>query len=295
MAKQKKAPIKSAKPKADNSFRDEVSLTCACSRDITLAELGKVYFAQRKDRLEKFLPHLNATFAKYKIDSCLKKAHFLAQVGHETGQLTFLAEQLGKGVKEKDVYDGYKGRGLIQITYKDGYKAYGEYIGQDFLGDKKANLEEIASATDSAGWYWDVKTSPTLNGYAASNDLIYITQSINGAFNGYDDRVAQLKRAAEALLVENCPIRLDCPNTSTFHLNQSAANDIPAAAFAWGLWHDKKSGKHGMPKDDAEARLGYTRFLELKKAQSRGRFGFKKPEDMIEHAEVRLKELEGAK
>lgn len=202
-----------------------------------------------------------------------------------------LAEQLPKGKEEKDVYDGYKGRGLIQITYKEGYEAYGDYVGKDFTGDKKVQLEEIEWATDSAGWYWSVKTSPSLNGYADKNDLIYITQAINGAFNGYDDRVNVLKRAVAALLVDWCPNRSDCPNVSKYSLEHSAAYQIPAAAFAWGLWHDRASSKHGMLKDDGEALVGYERFLEMKSQQKRGRFGFKKPVNMIDHAENRLKVL----
>ena len=221
----------------------------------------------------------------------MRKAHFLAQVGHETGQLRLLAEQLPKGKEEKDVYDGYKGRGLIQITYKEGYEAYGSYVGQDFTGSNKVNLEKIEWATDSAGWYWSVKTSPSLNSYADKNDLVYITQAINGAFNGYDDRVNILRRAASALLVAQCPARTDCPNVSTFSLGGSAANSIPAAAFAWGLWHDRASDKHGMTKDDDEALIGYRRFLALKAEQKRGRFGFKKPASMIAHAESRVDSL----
>lgn len=291
MRKAKKKPIKTAKPRVDNSFREAVSLTCACSRDVTLAELGRTFNSQTKERLEKFLPHINSTFSKYQISTCIRKAHFLAQVGHETGQLRLLAEQLPKGKEEKDVYDGYKGRGLIQITYKEGYQSYGSYVGKDFTDSKKVDLEDVEWATDSAGWYWAVKTSPSLNDYADKNDLIYITQAINGAFNGYDDRVSILGRAASALLVDQCLAQVECLNFSNFVLEQSAANRIPAAAFAWGLWHDRASDKHGVTKDDEEALVGYRRFLALKSDQKRGRFGFKKPASMIAHAESRVDSL----
>ena len=291
MVKQKKKPIKAAKPRVENSFREPVSLTCACNREITLAELGKTYAAQNKERLEKFLPYMNAAFVKYEINTCLKKAHFLAQVGHETGQLRLVSEQLEKGVEEKDVYDGYKGRGLIQITYKDGYEAYGTYVGQDFIGKNKIKLEEFEWATDSAGWYWAIKTTPSLNGFAEKNDLIYISQSINGGLNGYDDRLSILKRGVAALLVDQCANRNTCLNVGAFFLDQSGANDVPSAAFAWGLWHDKESTRHGTPKDEKESLSGYRRFLELKQGQKRGRYGFKKADAMIAHAEKRIKEL----
>jgi predicted chitinase len=291
MSKHKKVPIKSAKPKVDNSFRATVSLTCACHRGITLAEIGRTFNSQTKERLENFISSLNAAFDAYAINTCLRKAHFLAQVGHETGQLRLLAEQLGKGVEEKDVYDGYKGRGLIQITYKEGYESYGGHVGQDFTGGNRAKLEEVKWATDSAGWYWSIKSKPSLSGFADKNDLIYISQCINGAFNGYDDRRNLLKRAAAALLVDSCPNRSDCLNFAQYYFSHSAANDVPAAAFGWGLWHDSKSSKTGTVKDDDEALIGYQRFLEIKSRQKRGRFGFKKPKNMIEHAEKRVQAL----
>ncbi|MDE2592634.1 MAG: hypothetical protein KGL57_00235 [Burkholderiales bacterium] len=294
MKSTKKKPLKAAKPRIDNSFREQVSLTCACNRDVTLAELGRTFSAQSKERLEKFLPHLNSTFSKYQINTCIRKAHFLAQVGHETGQLALLSEVLPKGKAEKDVYDGYKGRGLIQITYKDGYVAYGGYVGEDFSDDKKVKLEEIKWATDSAGWYWSVKTKPSLNVYADKNDIVYITQAINGAFNGYDDRVKILGRAASALLVDICQSRNECLNFSQFFLENSAANSISDAAFAWGLWHDADSDKHGVKKDGKLALIGYRRFLELKDEQKRGRFGFKRPKSMIAHAEDRISSLSDA-
>ena len=285
-------PLKTAPPREDNSFSSVVSLTCACNRDLTLAELGKTYPAQSKNRLEQFIEHLNNTFRKYLISSCLEKAHFLAQVGHETGQLHFTAEQLGSGIKEKDVYDGYKGRGLIQITYKAGYLAYGDYVDRDFTGEKKVDLEEVSWATDSAGWFWSIRNSPSLVKSSDKNDLIEITIKINGGLNGYNDRVTQLNRAAKALLIDQCQNRQACPNTSAYYLTTSAANESSDAAFAWGLWHDPSSKQKGTSKDVTEAIAGYQRFLDIKQQQKHGRFGFKKPQNMIEHAEKRIKELE---
>lgn len=288
---QKSAVLKSATPQEGGTFSQEVILKCACDREITLSELGRTYTARDRDVLERFLPHLNETMAAYGITTCLRKAHFLAQVGHETGQLRYFSEQLEKGVQEADVYDGYKGRGLIQITYKAGYVAYGKHVEKDFTGDNRSNLEEPKWATDSAGWYWDVRTSPSLNEYADKNDLIYISQSINGAYNGYMDRLEILGKSTAALQVDHCPRLSSCWNTSKYHLEYSAAYNISAAAFAWGLWHDPASRKHGVVKDEKEALLGYKRFLELKQAQKRGRFGFKKAEDMVAHATDRVDAL----
>ncbi len=129
----KKKPLKTTAPREDKDFRDEVSLTCACSRDLTVAELGKVFRARNKKQLEEFLPHLNESFKTYEIDTCLKKSHFLAQVGHESAQTRLLEESGISDDVEKKKYGGYKGRGLLQITFKDAYDKYGANVGADFL------------------------------------------------------------------------------------------------------------------------------------------------------------------
>jgi len=41
-----------------------------------------------------FLPALNRSMARYKIDSRVRQAAFLAQVGHESGHLRRLVENL---------------------------------------------------------------------------------------------------------------------------------------------------------------------------------------------------------
>jgi hypothetical protein len=78
---------------------------CGCSRDISLDELCKVFSRQSRKKCEQYLPHINSTCRKYGITTCLRKAHFLAQVGHEPGELRYTAEVLRKGMKEFEVYD----------------------------------------------------------------------------------------------------------------------------------------------------------------------------------------------
>ncbi len=46
-----------------------------------------------------FLPALNRAMARYKIDSRVRQAAFLAQVGHESGQLRNLVENLNYGAE----------------------------------------------------------------------------------------------------------------------------------------------------------------------------------------------------
>jgi predicted chitinase len=292
---------------------ERVNLTCACNRDLTLDELTIAYPDRGKTTLEKFLPELNKTMIAYEITTCIKKVHFLAQIGHESAELQFVAEILGKDVKEKDVYDGYKGRGLVQLTWKANYKAYGDAVSENFLYDNKVKLEETKWATDSAGSYWrnaGAKHDIDLNIPAEQNDMLVITASINGGFNGYEGegngRLELLRNAVDGLNIVVCP-RLDVlfsafPEKEKFtydsyKLIESKAYDEPDMVFAWGYWHDPSSKRKGTKKDNAESLLGYTRYVELinqkVKKPASNRFGFKRTE-MKMHAENRIESLSKA-
>jgi len=77
-----------------------------------------------------FLDPLNAAMAEFSINTPARQAMFLAQVGHESGQLNFLKElasgaaydtgklaaRLGNTPEADGDGQRYKGRGLIQIT-----------------------------------------------------------------------------------------------------------------------------------------------------------------------------------
>jgi putative chitinase len=252
---------------------------CACARELTIDELRKVFSKAKRKLSEQYLPLINHTFTVYGMTTCLRKAHFLAQIGDESGELRYTAEGLKKGTKESDVYDGYKGRGLIQITWRRNYEAYGKAVHHDFLNTHKSDLELPAWATDSAGWYWVKGGSENLNDLADKNDLLAITAEINGAFNGFEDRKAHLRSAFAALGVNDCKTA-DVGGQAYRPFKESAVYNKRVQAFAWGCWNDPKAGKSGVAKSEAERKQGYLRFLELNKEDgkhhpNKGRhFGF---------------------
>lgn len=263
---------------------------CACGRDLTIDELAAIFPARKKAQLEPFLTPINQMATTYGMDSCMRKAQALAQIGHESGSLRYRAEILPAGKTEQAAYAGYKGRGLIQITFKKKYEEYGSYKGIDFLGENRLKLETYQYATDSAGWFWNFGSPYKLNDYADKNDLILISTAINGGFNGFDDRAAIFKRAHRVLNAPKCKTE---SNRFTAYLTfeKSKAYDTRDMAFAWGLWSDPQSKRHGLTKDAAESKAGYARFLELNKTNPiiRRRFGFVSTEAMIKHAEERSK------
>jgi len=153
---------------------------------------------------DKFLAPINETLTKYKINTALRVAHFLAQIGHESRGLDAVREyasgaayegrsDLGNVVKGDGVR--FCGRGLIQITGRANYFALSRAFGVDFIADP-LKLESPRYAALSAGWYWN---SRNLNELADGNFFLTITKRINGGTNGYTDRQARFLVAAKAL------------------------------------------------------------------------------------------------
>jgi predicted chitinase len=302
----KSQPLGNADADKDHQKIVTVIVRCACNRDFTLDELAEAYPDRKNDTLQKFLDSLNSTMKHYEINSCLRKAHFLAQVGHESGQLRYTVEQVSAEVEKKN-YGGYKGRGLIQLTGDKNYIAYGAYINQDLTGENRLKVEEAKLAADSAGWFWIAGKGKNLNIAADQNDLLYISAEINGGFNGYEgsatSRLSLLKNAVDALHVVACPqlnaLFTAFPEVQKFSyeaypLRKSKAYYKHDMAFAWGYWHDPKSKMHGTRKDIEEAKLGYNRYLELLEIKvahlPKRRFGIERIAMKI-HAEKRVKEL----
>jgi len=201
--------------------------------EVTADQLRQI-LPQAGARADVFCEPLNVAMAEVGVDTPHEIASFLAQIGHESGQLQRLEENLNysdKGLlatwpKRFDlvtaarcarkpevianrVYanrmengdeasgDGwrYRGRGLIQVTFKRNYRRCGEYLGLDLLGDP-ALLLEPANAARSAGWYWKVAG---LDAHDDDDDARSESRIVNGGEHGLADRQAILTRALEVL------------------------------------------------------------------------------------------------
>jgi putative chitinase len=152
--------------------------------------------------INKYADAMAAKMDDRQITTPLRQAHFLAQVGHETGELRY-AEEIASGAAYEgrrdlgntEPGDGvrFKGRGLIQLTGRANYLKYGQALGKDLVTDEhwKQVAEDPKLAVDVACWYWDMHQ---LNQYADRDDLVNITKRINGGLNGLDGRKALLTR-----------------------------------------------------------------------------------------------------
>ena len=175
-------------------------MTTSSAGLITQEQLSAIAPYSKRDRLEKLLPHLNATMQRYAITTPLRKAHFIAQVGHESdgfntneeyasgaayeGRRDLGNTQAGDGVR-------FKGRGLIQVTGRANYADCGRALGVDLISNPQ-RLGDYDLACLSAGWYWDTRK---LNEDADYDDILTITKVINGGTNGLADRQSYLARA----------------------------------------------------------------------------------------------------
>ena len=155
-----------------------------------------------------FAPVLNTAMQRYQIVGTKRVAAFVAQIGHESGQLVYVREIWGptpaqaKYEGRKDLGntvpgDGlkYRGRGLIQITGRANYAACGEALGLDLINQPEL-LEQPKNACLSAAWFW---ATNGLNTLADADKFEAITRRINGGLNGQADRLKLWSKATAVL------------------------------------------------------------------------------------------------
>jgi putative chitinase len=181
----------------------------------------------------KWFEPLQETFEKYQINTPKRQACFIGQCMHESGGFKFLRENLNYSAKalmatwpsrfpDADVAEKYArqpemiankvyggrmgntedgdgakfiGRGLIQLTGKDNYTAFGEAIGEDLVANPQL-VEQPRYAALSAGWFWNKRG---LNSLADAMDIETLTKRINGGSIGIDDRKAKISMVLNAI------------------------------------------------------------------------------------------------
>ncbi|WP_416463178.1 glycoside hydrolase family 19 protein [Sphingomonas sp. VDB2] len=151
-----------------------------------------------RDRAEELAIGATVHLPAYGImGSAQRLAHFLAQVGHESGSFKYM-EEIASG----SAYEGrtnlgniqpgdgirFKGRGPIQITGRANYRFFGRQIGIDL--ERRPEIAAYPSiGMHLACAYW---SNRNLNGLADKDLLEEITRKINGGLNGLADRKSRL-------------------------------------------------------------------------------------------------------
>ncbi len=131
----------------------------------------------------------------FKIDTPIRRAHFLAQCAHESGGFKWVREfasgtayegredlgntQKGDGVK-------FKGRGYIQLTGRANYTKFKGSIKDDII--KNPILVEQAYVAQSAAWFWKTRDFNSIANDDTVDTLKRVTKRVNGGYNGYEER-----------------------------------------------------------------------------------------------------------
>lgn len=172
---------------------------------------------------------------RYEIMTPNRAAGFLAQIGHESGNLSILQENLNYSAQglmrtwpsrfpsiqvanryhrnpqliANKVYSSrmgngneasgegwlYRGRGLKQLTGKDNYRRCSAALQVDLVSSPDLLLVPVYAA-QSAAWFWHANG---LNAIADGGSIEAMTRRINGGLIGIADRTARYKRALRAL------------------------------------------------------------------------------------------------
>ena len=151
-----------------------------------------------------YLPPLNAAMTEADIRTPKRQAAFLAQLAHESGELRYW-EELSDGSAYEgrqdlgNIHPGdgprYKGRGPIQLTGRNNYRAAGHALGVD-LENHPELAKDPAVGFRVATWFWVTRG---LNPLADAGDFREITRRINGGYNGLAQREAYYARALSVL------------------------------------------------------------------------------------------------
>lgn len=203
---------------------------------ITLDHLKTICGAP--DSAAQFIDPLNIYMDAYQINTHVRICGFLGQVAEESAAFSrTLEEASGKRYEGRrdlgNIQPGdgvkFKGRGLIQITGRNGYQDASMHLYKDRrLLIHPELLEAPDGAVMSACWYWfsrglngmmDVSLTHRwkvkINGKPMTMSTYqWATEKINGGQNGYADRLKFFQKALEVIpKVESAVVTLDAPSS----------------------------------------------------------------------------------
>jgi len=205
---------------------------------ITTEQLKKIMPLVSATKATECVVYLNKAMERFEINTPLRQAAFLAQLAHESLDLTVWEENLNysdrrllevfkkyfsnandvKNYHRKPekianrVYanrmgngdeasgDGwrYRGRGVIMLTGKGNYSTYGALLNVDLIDEPDLASTTLVAFIIAAN-FWDMHK---LNTLADKQDIEGITKRINGGLNGLSDRKSRYERALKVLGVE---------------------------------------------------------------------------------------------
>lgn len=140
----------------------------------------------------------------------LRAAHFLAQCGHESGGLVWREEiasgaayEWRKNLGNTQAGDGvrFKGRSFVQVTGRYNYRLMSEWAHSKglvptatYFVDNPTQLAATEYRWLGPVWYFTTQR-PNWKAAADDDDIVTVTEMVNGGTNGLADRRAYLARA----------------------------------------------------------------------------------------------------
>ena len=180
------------------------------------------------------IPH---TAAKFNITNTLRLAHFLAQCAHESANWTATEENLnysldalnrvfgkyfpaglaaqyarqparigarvyanrmGNGDEASGEGYTYRGRGYIQLTGKNNYRAFSNFIGKDYVSAPDGVATE--QPLSSAAYYFNANNLWSICDKGPSQDVVMaVTRRVNAGLNGLPDRLQHFDKYWKSL------------------------------------------------------------------------------------------------
>ncbi|MET7572379.1 glycoside hydrolase family 19 protein [Streptomyces sp. NPDC005492] len=139
-------------------------------------------------------------------------AAFLANVSHETGGLVYIVEQNTANYPTYCDWSqsygcpagqaAYYGRGPLQLSWNFNYKAAGDALGIDLLGNPWLVQNDSAVAWKTALWYWNTQSGPGSmtphNAMVNSAGFGQTIRSINGSVECDGRNPAQVQSRVDA-------------------------------------------------------------------------------------------------
>lgn len=216
---------------------DDITMITAASNKeaapvlITAEQLLKIK-PSLGDRATQVASDINQAIRDGQITTRVGQAMFVSQVLHEIGTRSDLNEGGGKIKYQGKTYDyffymydkdspnpaksqhavqvlgnievgdgeRFHGRGYIQLTGRNNYRAAGKYLGID-LENNPQLATDTATAARVAGWFWRYGNGDCNRFTSKDTEANFkeVTLRINGGLNGYEDRKELYKLAKEAL------------------------------------------------------------------------------------------------
>jgi predicted chitinase len=195
---------------------------------------------------QRFVDLLNAAFKKFNFTDCRYKIHFLSQCYHESDKFATTREYASGNDYDLATYpasmctlydeghkkckrhrqilaegnttigDGpkYKGRGIMQVTWKGTYQKYKDFSGVDCIGNPEILSEEIEHAVNASVWFWvkyknlnaridqyydSLKNSGKTQEEIDAEVVRLVTRKVNGGATHLAERQQLFKKINEAM------------------------------------------------------------------------------------------------